>query len=40
MAVINCSMSYPHQKKIPKYCLTASSGGRVWNNSGVAKLRY
>jgi hypothetical protein len=27
MAVINFSMHYPHQLKIPKYCLTASSGG-------------
>ena len=27
MAVINCRMHYPHQINIPKYCLTASSGG-------------
>ena len=27
MAVIHCGMCHPHQQKIPKYCLTASSGG-------------
>jgi hypothetical protein len=27
MAVIHWGMCYPHQQKIPKYCLTVSAGG-------------
>jgi len=38
IAVMHCSMSYLHQQNIPKFCLTHSSGGRVWKNSGVVKL--
>jgi hypothetical protein len=30
-------MHYPHQQKIPKYCLTASSGGFEY---GTTVVRY
>jgi hypothetical protein len=39
IAVIHWGIHYPHQQKIPKYCLTPSSGGcengttMVWQNS-------
>jgi hypothetical protein len=41
MAVIHCSMRYPHQQQITKYCIAASLRLHwVWNNCVVVKLRY
>jgi hypothetical protein len=37
MAVKHWGMCHPYQQKIPKYCLTASSGGFVY---GTTVVRY
>ena len=39
IAVIQCGMCQPNQRKIPKYCLTAFQEIICMENSGVVKLR-
>ena len=40
MAVIRWGMHYSHQQKIPKYCLTTTSGGFSMEKNDVVKLSY